>query len=212
MRTYRRLGVQLKKRDREQLDGMLSGGIQAVRAILRALVLYQLHDGKAVSEVATNVRLTPKAVREIGWRYQDSGLDRALYDKQRPGAQSLLDDSQRQRIIAMVCSDPPAGRARWTVRLVAEEAVKRKLVPKVGRETIRVLLESHDLKPWREKNVVRGGTQCKLHRKDGRCLGDVRTTLQSESTSGVPGRETGHATRRCPSSLSSCAGTRGQTR
>ena len=49
-----------------------------------------------------------------------------------------------------------AGRARWTVRLVAEEAVKRKLVPGVGRETIRILLESHDFKPWREKNVVRG--------------------------------------------------------
>jgi putative transposase len=159
MRTYRRLGVQLKKRDREQLDGMLSGGNQAVRVILRGLALYQLHDGKSVSEVAGNVRLTSKAVREIGGRYEGSGLDRALYDKQRPGAQSLLDDRQRQRIIAMVCSDPPAGRARWTVRLVAEEAVKRKLVPKVGRETVRVLLESHDLKPWREKNVVRGRAQ-----------------------------------------------------
>jgi putative transposase len=159
MRTYRRVGVQLKKRDREQLDGMLSGGNQAVRVILRGLALYQLHDGKSVSEVAGNVRLTSKAVREIGWRYEGSGLDRALYDKQRPGAQSLLDDRQRQRIIAMVCSDPPEGRARWTVRLVAEEAVKRKLVPKVGRETVRVLLESHDLKPWREKNVVRGRTQ-----------------------------------------------------
>jgi hypothetical protein len=44
------------------------------------------------------------------------------------------------------------------VRLIAEEAVKRKLAPKVGRETIRILLQSHDLKPWREKNVVRGGT------------------------------------------------------
>jgi transposase len=159
MRTYRRLGVRLTKRDREELDGMLSGGIQTVRVILRGLALYQLHGGKAVSEVAVNVRLSPKAVREIGWRYKDSGLDRALYDKQRPGAQSLLDDRQRQRIIAMVCSDPPEGRARWTVRLVAEEAVKRKLVPKVGRETVRVLLESHDLKPWREKNVVRSRTQ-----------------------------------------------------
>jgi putative transposase len=159
MRTYRRVGVQLKKRDREQLDGMLSGGNQAVRVILRGLALYQLHDGKSVSEVAGNVRLTSKAVREIGWRYEGSGLDRALYDKQRPGAQNLLDERQRQRIIAMVCSDPPEGRARWTVRLVAEEAVKRKLVPKVGRETVRVLLESHDLKPWREKNVVRGRTQ-----------------------------------------------------
>ncbi len=54
----------------------------------------------------------------------------------------------------MVCSDPPEGRARWTVRLVAEEAVKRRLVPRVGRETIRILLLNHDLKPWREKNVV----------------------------------------------------------
>jgi hypothetical protein len=50
-----------------------------------------------------------------------------------------------------------SGRARWTVRLLAEEAVKRKLVPRVGRETVRVLLESHDLR-WRGKNVVRGGT------------------------------------------------------
>jgi hypothetical protein len=49
----------------------------------------------------------------------------------------------------MVCSSPPEGRARWTVRLVAEEAGKRKLVPRVGRETIRILLLSHDLKPWR---------------------------------------------------------------
>ena len=51
------------------------------------------------------------------------------------------------------------GRARWTVRLVAEEAVKRKLVPRVGRETIRILLLSHDLKPWREKNVGGGGSR-----------------------------------------------------
>ncbi len=65
----------------------------------------------------------------------------------------MLDHSQKQRLIAMVCSSPPEGRARWTVRLVAEEAVKRKLVPRVGRETIRILLLSHDLKPWREKNV-----------------------------------------------------------
>ena len=122
------------------------------------LALSQLHDGKSTGDVAAMVRLTPKAVRQIGRRYEDAGLEPALYDKPRPGASPLLDDSQRQRVIAMVCSDPPAGRARWTVRLVAEEAVKRKLVPPVGRETIRVLLLHHDLRPWREKNVVRGGT------------------------------------------------------
>jgi hypothetical protein len=45
------------------------------------------------------------------------------------------------------------------VCLVAEEAVKRRLIPHVGRETVRILLLDHDLKPWREKNVVRGRTR-----------------------------------------------------
>jgi transposase len=100
--------------------------------------------------------LTRQSVRNLARRYEQGGLERALYEKQRPGAEKLLTTQQRQRIIAMVCSDPPQGRARWTVRLAAEEAVKRRLVPRVGRETIRILLLSHDLKPWREKNVVRG--------------------------------------------------------
>jgi hypothetical protein len=54
----------------------------------------------------------------------------------------------------MVCGKPPAGMARWNVRLIAEQAVKRKLVPQLGRDTVRMLLQNHDLKPWREKNVV----------------------------------------------------------
>ena len=105
------------------------------------------------------IPLTPQAIRNVGYRYRNGGLEAALYERQRPGAAAVLDTSQKQRIIAMVCSDPPEGRARWTVRLVAQEAVKRKLVPRVGRETIRILLQDHDLKPWREKNVVRGGSQ-----------------------------------------------------
>ena len=59
--------------------------------------------------------------------------------------------NQKQRIIAMVCGDPPEGQALWTVRLVAEEAVKRRLVPRVGRETIRILLLHHDLRAIAEK-------------------------------------------------------------
>ena len=159
MRTYRRLQVRLSPGDRRQINQLLQGGLQPVRLVLRALALSHLHEGKPASEVATMVRLTTKAVREIGRRYEAGGLERALYDKQRPGAAGLLDQPQRQRIIAMTCSDPPAGQARWTVRLVTEEAVKRKLVPRVGRETIRLLLLHHDLKPWREKNVVRDGTE-----------------------------------------------------
>jgi putative transposase len=173
MRAYRRLRVRLRQRDRDELDRVLRGGIQPVRVVLRSLALCQLHEGKSISEVAANVRLTSKAVREIGRRYEESGLERAVYDKQRPGARNLLDTKQRQRIIAMVCSDPPEGQARWTVRLIAAEAVKRKLVPRVGRETIRVLLLSHEFKPWREKNVVGARTEPGVRRQNGGHSGNL---------------------------------------
>jgi len=110
-------------------------------------------------QIAAIVPLTRQSIRNLARRYEEGGLERALYEKPRPGAQTLLTTQQRQRIIAMVCSDPPPGRARWTVRLAAEEAVKRRFVPRVGRETIRILLLSHDIKPWRENNVVRGQTR-----------------------------------------------------
>jgi len=153
------LRVKVSKKDQTVLKKLLSGGIEQVRVVLRAAALQRLAEGMGAPRIAEVLPLTRQAVRDIARRYQQGGLERALYDKQRPGAANLLSAKQRQRIIAMVCSDPPQGRARWTVRLVAEEAVKRRLVPRVGRETIRVLLLSHDLKPWREKNVVCAGTR-----------------------------------------------------
>ena len=143
-------------KDQKELRALVSGGVQQVRVVLRALALLQLAKGVAAPRIAGVIPLTAQAIRNVARRYQQGGLERALYEKQRPGAAEVLDDSQKQRLIAMVCSNPPEGRARWTVRLVAQEAVKRKLVPRVGRETIRMLLLSHDLKPWREKNVGSG--------------------------------------------------------
>jgi len=153
------LRIEVTKKDQKELKGLLAGGVQQVRVVLRAVALLQLAQGVSAPRIAGMVPLTAQAIRKIGHRYQQGGLERALYEKERPGAAALLEESQKQRIIAMVCSDPPAGRTRWTVRLVAEEAVKRRLVPRVGRETIRILLLHHDFKPWREKNVVRGGAQ-----------------------------------------------------
>jgi putative transposase len=148
----------LKAQDKKELRQMLSGGVQQVRVVLRALSLLQLDEGLSAPKVSGTVPWTAQAIRTIAKRYHQGGLERALYERPRPGHAELLGASDKQRIIAMVCSQPPEGRARWTVRLVAQEAVQRKLVPRVGRETIRILLESHDLKPWREKNVVRGRT------------------------------------------------------
>ena len=148
------LQFRLKASDVATLDALVDGGVQSVRVVLRALALLALHRGESAPVVAEMVRLSPQAVRNIAARYRAKGLEHAVYERPRPGAAEVLGTADKQRIIAMTCTDPPAGAARWTVRLIAEQVVKRKLVPHVGRETIRVLLQSHDLKPWREKNVV----------------------------------------------------------
>jgi hypothetical protein len=153
------LRIEISTKDQKKLQSLVSGGVQQVRVVVRALALLQLAKCVSAPRIAAMVPLTPQAIRKVGHRYEQGGLERALYEKQRPGAAEVLDDNQKQRVIAMVCSNPPEGRARWTVRLVAEEAVKRKLVPRVGRETIRLLLLNHDLKPWREKNVGSGRTR-----------------------------------------------------
>ena len=154
MGKYRKLAVELRSEDRQQMETLLRGGVQPVRVCKRAQTLRLLAAGQTPPQVGRNLGLTAKGVRDIGWRYQKEGLAGALYEKPRPGAAPRITAAERKRIVAMVCSDPPPGRARWTVRLIAEEAVKRKLVARVGRETIRLLLRHDVLKPWREKNVV----------------------------------------------------------
>lgn len=149
--------VSLSQRDRKILGQMVRKGEQSARVLVRAWTLQQLHQGQKVRQIAANLGIVPKTVREIGRRYQREGLQGALYEKPRPGAVRRIQPQQGQRIIAMVCSAPPAGYARWTVRLIVEEAIGRKMIPTVGRESIRILLQEHDLKPWREKNVVCGG-------------------------------------------------------
>ena len=76
----------------------------------------------SLSSAIRNNRLTGKAVRELAHRYRAGGLQRARYDKQRPDKARLLDIRARQRLIAMACEEAPAGRARWSVRLIAPAA------------------------------------------------------------------------------------------
>jgi putative transposase len=159
MQSYHRVHVQLRRKDRQQVAVMLSKGLQSARALRRASILRQLDGKQGVAQVAANVGVARKTVRAVARRYEEQGLESALYEKPRPGKQRALDTGQSQRIIAMVCGPPPQGTARWSVRLIAEEAVRRKLAPHVGRETIRILLQNHELKPWREKKLVYRGTR-----------------------------------------------------
>lgn len=81
-------------------------------------------------------------------------LEDAVYGYVAPGNPKMLSESCEAKIVALACSDPPAGRSRWTTKLLATEAVRRGYAAQVGRETVRLVLKHHGLKPWREKNVV----------------------------------------------------------
>jgi len=80
------LRIDIAPKDQKPLIKVLSGGIQQVRVVLRALALLQLAKGASAPQIANVVPLTSQAIRNIGRRYQQGGLERALYEGQRPGA------------------------------------------------------------------------------------------------------------------------------
>ena len=94
--------IDVTPKDQKELAKLLSGGVQQVRVVLRALALLQVAKGLSAPRISQSIPLTAQAIRTIGRRYQRGGLEAALFEKQRPGAASVLDDSQKQRIIAMV--------------------------------------------------------------------------------------------------------------
>src|SRR5215813_3879248 len=97
------LQIKVKPSDRRKLKDLLDGGIQQVRVTLRAVALLQLSGGASAPRIAEVLPLTPQAIRKIGHRYEQGGFDCAIYEKARPGPAEVLDDTQKQRIIAMVC-------------------------------------------------------------------------------------------------------------
>src|SRR5664279_2966066 len=101
MQTYHRVHVQLGKKDSRQLAAMLSKGRESARVLRRASILRQLDRGRTATQVAASVGVAAKTVRAVARRYEEEGLESALYEKARPGKQRALDVGQSQRIIAL---------------------------------------------------------------------------------------------------------------
>ena len=74
------LNIEVSQNDQKQLAKILNGGIQQVRVVLRALELLQLAKGIAAPRIAGVIPLTAQAIRNVGRRCQQGGLDRALYE------------------------------------------------------------------------------------------------------------------------------------
>ena len=153
-------GLRLSATDRQFLvDHTRDGRAVSARTWKRIRMLELLHARWTLAAVAEAMGTFPREVRRVGWRYLEQGVQAALTDDPRPKPPPLLDTRQQAAIVAMVCGPPPAGYARWTVRVTTEETKRQGIVADVGRETIRQVLAHHELKPWRKKNVVRPGAR-----------------------------------------------------
>ena len=185
--------IELSPSEQEELRHQVRSGNRPAREVVRGLCLLALADGQSEAQVARSLGIGGRTVRWRRQRYQQGGLEAALHDRARPGAPARIRPAEKQRIVAMVCGPLPEGQARWSVRLTAREAVRRGLVSAIGRESIRGLLQQHELKPWREKNLVHGHPGRGVPAPDGRHSRVVRAPAQPRRTRTLSGRKAGAA-------------------
>lgn len=146
-----RYRVTLTPSERVELSCMVLGGKAAVRKLKRAQILLAADNGSTDEEIARNVAVGTSTVYRTKQRFVEHGLERALNEAPRPGAERKLNVTDESLLIAVTCSKPAAGRARWTLQLLADEMVRLTTHETVSIETIRRRLGEIDLKPWREK-------------------------------------------------------------
>jgi transposase len=146
-----RYRVTLTSEERGQLRSFVQGGKGAFRRLKRAQILLAADGGSTDADIAANVAVGTSTVYRTKKRFVEEGLDEALSEEPRPGAERKLSPNEEALLVATACSAPPAGRARWTLDLLAGEMVRLTPHRSLSSETIRRRLAENELKPWLKK-------------------------------------------------------------
>jgi hypothetical protein len=85
--------------------------------------------------------VSTRTVARVRERFATDGFAVALQGRPHPGAAPKLSAEQEARLIALACTAPPAGRVRWSVRLLADRVVELEAMPAMGRELVRTTLK-----------------------------------------------------------------------
>lgn len=146
-----RYRVTLNEKERTQLLELLSGGRAQVREVKRAQILLAAAEEATEEEIAKAVHTSAATIYRTKRSFVEEGLDVALHEAQRPGGGRKLSGKEEALLIATACSAPPAGRARWTLDLLAGEMVALTAHDSLSRATVGRRLAENDLKPWQQK-------------------------------------------------------------
>jgi transposase len=145
-----RYRVDLSQSERDQLAALLSGGKHRARTLKRAQILLAADAGVGDEEIAQSIGVGGSTVYRTKRRFVLGNLEAALSEEPRPGASRKLSGKEEALLVATACSSPPAGRARWTLELLAGELVRLIDRVSISRETVRRRLAENHLKPWRK--------------------------------------------------------------
>lgn len=140
--------VELEAEEREELEAITRKGSHRSQKVVNALVLLNCDEGEfnarraTGGEIAGVPRISARRVDRVRKRFVEDGLEAALGNRQGRRAKYLrkVDGEFEARLVALSCSDPPEGRAKWSLRLLADRAVELGYIDSVSHETVRRVL------------------------------------------------------------------------
>jgi transposase len=140
--------VRLADDERTQLKTLLAKKRLAAQKRKRAQILLKADTsengpGWIDTRIAEAFDVTVATVENVRKRCVLDGFDAAIERKKqcRPSRQRVLDGQKEARLVALCCSKVPAGRGRWTLRMLADELVELKIVDTISYETVRTVLK-----------------------------------------------------------------------
>lgn len=144
----KRYVVRLSVEERQHLHNLVHRGREAAyrRKYAQVLLLVDEGDlgpGMIDREAAERVGFSRRCVEQIRERCVETGLANALERKKHPPKLRKLDGDAEARLVSLACSAAPEGRARWTLRLLADRLVELQVIDSVSRECVRQVLKKH---------------------------------------------------------------------
>ena len=133
--------VTLTDEERAHLIALSKKGKVAARKLTRAHILLQADAGALDAAIAAALHVGVATVERVRKRFVEEGVDAALRERPRPGAQRKLDGKQEAFLIALACSTPPEGRTAWTMQLLADTLVELRVIDVISDETVRRTLK-----------------------------------------------------------------------
>jgi len=137
--------VKLKAKERKLLKQLISKGSEKARKITRCRILLLADEGKTDTQIIEALKVARNTIRTVRFRYVREGLEKALNEQPRPGAPKRFTGRQNAKITVLACSQPPEGRNRWTLRLLADKVVELKMVDSISHQTVKRILKKTNL-------------------------------------------------------------------